>query len=422
METEGSNPGESQSRGVLRRLEVSVFIRLFVPAIILATLVLALVAWVYVQGEQSNLRTRERSVLDLSATALTDDFDTLLSDLRLLRNSLALKRYLSQTDMWALRDFKEEMLGFVVAKGSYDQVRFIDDDGNEIVRAQRRKNESEIVPDHFLQNKKERYYFTETMELDNNEVFISKLDLNVENGVVEKPIRPVLRFATPVFDNLEQKRGILIFNFRTARTLDATSDEMKASAGKPHLLNTDGEWMISPDPGDAWGSALGHDRSFAAANPDAWTQIEKEDRGEVSVAGATFIHKSIYPLEETRRILRKGGLVLGGNAEKRNLKRHRWILISEIPSGAFSAVATTTFRRALAFYGVVVVVLALGGWMIARVRAARTLTERKLDVTERKLAEAHQAAQHLAAIVQSTKRRHPEHHARGRPHLLEPGR
>ena len=49
-----------------------------------------------------------------------------------------------------------------------------------------------------LQNKKDRYYFQDTMTLEKGQIFISKLDLNMENGVLEQPIKPMLRLGTPV--------------------------------------------------------------------------------------------------------------------------------------------------------------------------------------------------------------------------------
>ena len=177
LEREPSEQEQSDSEQC--RLKRSIFMQIAAPVILLVTIIFILIACVYDQGEHSNVLTREKSVLDISATALTRDFNTIISDLKLLRHNLSLKRYLEEADIWALRDLKEEMLMFAKEKLIHEQIRYIDTDGNEIVRIQREQERAEIVSDSTLQNKSERYYFRETLPLDDGEIYISPLDLNV---------------------------------------------------------------------------------------------------------------------------------------------------------------------------------------------------------------------------------------------------
>jgi signal transduction histidine kinase len=93
------------------------------------------------------------------------------------------------------------------------QLRYIDEFGKEKIRIDRNfyGETPSIISEASLQDKSNRYYFKETMNLNQNMVFISKLNLNIENGKTEKPIKPVWRFAIPIiYEN--QKRGILIVN------------------------------------------------------------------------------------------------------------------------------------------------------------------------------------------------------------------
>ena len=96
---------------------------------------------------------------------------------------------------------------------NYDQIRFIDETGQEIIRVDFDGGRPESIPQKLLQNKAERYYFKDTMKLGRREVYVSPLDLNVENGQVEQPHRPMIRFGTPIFDHLGQKRGVIIINY-----------------------------------------------------------------------------------------------------------------------------------------------------------------------------------------------------------------
>jgi hypothetical protein len=51
-----------------------------------------------------------------------------------------------------------------------------------------------------LQDKRHRYYFAAILQLKSGELYISPLDLNVEQGRVELPFKPMLRFGVHVFD------------------------------------------------------------------------------------------------------------------------------------------------------------------------------------------------------------------------------
>ena len=93
------------------------------------------------------------------------------------------------------------------------QLRYIDENGQEVIRVDRNKitEKIKLVPKNKLQNKKNRDYFINTMRLNKGEIYVSKLDLNIENGEIEVPYKPVWRFAMKVFLN-NQEKGIVIVN------------------------------------------------------------------------------------------------------------------------------------------------------------------------------------------------------------------
>ncbi|XOB62707.1 sensor histidine kinase [Campylobacterota bacterium DY0563] len=105
------------------------------------------------------------------------------------------------------------------------QLRYIDKQGQEIVRVDRDKIDTSIklIEKDNLQNKKHRDYFIETMKKNKSEIFVSKLDLNIENKKIEIPYKPVWRFATPVFLDFN-KQGIIIVNIFAQSLLNEISD------------------------------------------------------------------------------------------------------------------------------------------------------------------------------------------------------
>ena len=80
---------------------------------------------------------------------------------------------------------KAKDLFLAIARSSHDimQLRYIDKDGNEIIRIDRDKMGAPVslIPKEKLQNKKNRYYFDNSLNMTSEEVWFSNLDLNMEN-------------------------------------------------------------------------------------------------------------------------------------------------------------------------------------------------------------------------------------------------
>jgi signal transduction histidine kinase len=93
----------------------------------------------------------------------------------------------------------------------YMQFRYINSNGDEVLRFDRKAYGQIAYKVAYLQNKKDRYYYTKTSKLKEGEVFISKIDLNIENGKVQEPHVYVLRVSTPIYIHGVYK-GILIVN------------------------------------------------------------------------------------------------------------------------------------------------------------------------------------------------------------------
>src|SRR5680860_201657 len=88
---------------------------------------------------------------------------------------------------------------FLDVHNNYFQSRLIDVSGKEIIRAERSGNSVLLLGSDELQYKGDRYYFKEALQLPKGDVFVSSLDLNEEDGKIEKPYRPTVRFFSPVF-------------------------------------------------------------------------------------------------------------------------------------------------------------------------------------------------------------------------------
>lgn len=101
---------------------------------------------------------------------------------------------------------------------SYDQFRFIDLEGKEFFRAERVGNDSLKIS--ALQNKNYHPYVKEGLQLKKNQIYLSHISLNRENGAIEKPHKPVIRAVAPIFDNEQNQLGLVVINFKMKKILD----------------------------------------------------------------------------------------------------------------------------------------------------------------------------------------------------------
>ncbi|MBU3028333.1 sensor histidine kinase [Zobellia galactanivorans] len=110
---------------------------------------------------------------------------------------------------------QQKLSRFLNIDNNYFQVRLIDRRGMETIRIE---NKSNPVTTN-TQYKGDRDYFKKALALPKGEVYISEIELNVENQEVEVPHRPTIRFFTPIYFQNELK-GIVGLNLNATHWLD----------------------------------------------------------------------------------------------------------------------------------------------------------------------------------------------------------
>ena len=145
------------------------------------------------------------------------------------------------------KKLQKEFYTYIEQNKSYFQIRFIGiaNDGKEIVRLDKQKNQISIIPNSKLQKKIKRYYFLDTLELSDGETFISKIDLNKEKDHITFPLVPTIRVATPIYHN-NKVYGIIIINAKVNKLFNLK--KYKDIEGKEtYLTNSDGYYLFHND-------------------------------------------------------------------------------------------------------------------------------------------------------------------------------
>ncbi|MDP6946893.1 MAG: cache domain-containing protein, partial [Myxococcota bacterium] len=202
-------------------------------------------------GEFNVVATRSKDIVALHAKIIDRELSAISSDVRYFSEQPELRRFLTNGE--GREALEAELVRLCRERDLYDQARVIDLRGFERIRVNYREGDPRAVPKELLQDKSSRYYFGDALGLARGEVFRSPFDLNIEHGVVEEPWRPVIRFATPVFDEADQRAGLLVLNFRGASLLSELQETSAHAPGVTLLIDGAGNYLRGMEPERAWG-------------------------------------------------------------------------------------------------------------------------------------------------------------------------
>lgn len=160
----------------------------------------------------------------------------------------------STTETWKAR-LAEIFLHFVENEPQYMQVRYIGKEGHELVRINSDGTQVKVIPPDKLQNKADTDYFQQTAKISKHEIYVSALNLNQEHGKIEHPLKPVIRYATPIFDKENNTfEGIIVINIFGKFILELLEEKKDA---RIYLLNSDGYYLKNSfEPSKEWGFGL----------------------------------------------------------------------------------------------------------------------------------------------------------------------
>jgi signal transduction histidine kinase len=143
---------------------------------------------------------------------------------------------------------------------SYFQIRVIDaNNGKEIIKLVKSGDEIHKITKNNLQNKFDTAYVQDTLELGDNDIYLSKINLNKEHKTIEFPIKPTIRIAKVIFTNKNNKTGIAVINANIKKLFDFKAlRELKDT--KTYIINDKGYYLFNYDnPDKEFGFEFGND-------------------------------------------------------------------------------------------------------------------------------------------------------------------
>ncbi|MGV0105427.1 histidine kinase [Nostoc sp. DSM 114160] len=372
------------------RVLIKNFLIVFLPLSALVGVVIATIYYQQVQTEQVLLKTNELRKVDLQTKVISGDFHSVVSDLMVISKQNELQRILE--GVGRQQALSQEFLLFSGYKKLYDQIRFLDRSGKEIVRVNFNKGEPGIVPEEKLQVQTKRYWFNDTFRLNQGQVFVSPLDLNIERGQVEQPLKPMIRFGTPVFDSRGQKRGIVVLNYFGAKLLDNFNQAFANAPSQGMLLNADGYWLKGAKPEDEWGFMFPDrkNRTFGKTFPQAWQRISQQESGQFQTSEGMFTFTTVYPLLEGQKSSTGAGQAFAPSQNQIDTKSYHWKIVSWVSPETLTTKSNRFLSQLLPLYAGLVGLIGIGSWLLARASVNRNIAQielRQSEVELRKLVE-----------------------------------
>ncbi|MBU3191455.1 EAL domain-containing protein [Clostridium bowmanii] len=283
------------------------FTAIFLPLLIILVSALFLVNNWQNQKNKQLLMQRENNIGKINKLNIQATINSITSDLKVIKDSAILYDYANNPTGKNLMELNKMFMRFSKTKAIYDQLRFIDIKGMELARVNYNNGNVYIVEEKQLENKNDMEYFKKTSNLKPEEIYISQFDLNTENGIIEEPIKPTIRFGVPIFKNNGEKIGILIFNYLGENLLDTVNENLidiinenakQNSDFNIELINPDGNFIKSIDQEKDWNFMYDNKKlfSFKSENSDMWDTINNNEFGYVENKDRIFYYNTVYPL------------------------------------------------------------------------------------------------------------------------------
>jgi len=356
--------------GLLRgfaSLSMPLFLKVMLPLTAVFLLGFALEYRAQVRAERDRLLAQETAGIERSVRRVEREIEIASGDLRLVADLVADAVAVESPERLAA--LERSVLAFARQRPAYFQICFIGATGQEILDIENASGKPRIMPRVELQDKSDRGYFRDSIGLEPGDVFVSRMDLNVERGVVEEPHRPVLRFAMPIDATAGRRRGVVVLSVHGEHFLRAFERKVDETGIQHMVVDSAGYWL-QHRPEVEWGFVLEHGRSFQQTFPDVWAQIPERPQSGIEAGEGLFYFDTVAPGSAA------SGRDAGGDESS------DWLFISLVPRRLLDDIAVRVATPLLVIAMPTYFLLLTIGWLVAADIQRRRLADEALRSLE----------------------------------------
>lgn len=256
--------------------------------VIIAVLVAHFFLYIFYRYEsnllEEGLVADAQSALQLASKDLNFNVVQVAEDLHVLLDAPVVQTYLEMPSNANQAKLTHLFQAYAKNKEGYSQLRFIDKFGMERVRVE---TGGLKVSDENLQDKSNRYYYREGMSISVGEVYVSPIDLNVENAMVEYPYVPTIRYVIGANTQEGERIGMIVLNYDASKLIAALTENTVSTLQQFEILNADGYWIYHKNSDKEWGFMRNgfEEVKLSSSNPWLWERIEASDASAINHAG-----------------------------------------------------------------------------------------------------------------------------------------
>ncbi len=218
--------------------------------------------------------------LDIMEQFISNEFNFVGKDLIYLSKNPAFTWYINEDQESSRVVIEKTLASFGKIRDHYHKIRLLDTLGNEVLKIDFAQGSAQI--NNNLQDKSHRYYFQESKNLREGEIYISALDLNEENGEIRQPSTSVLRFVSPFYSSEGKKMGSIVISYKANRILERIPLIEDKSSLVFTIVDSKGDWLVAP-PLQYYSNdteAQLKDRNFSISFPQEWKLMQEEPEGK----------------------------------------------------------------------------------------------------------------------------------------------
>lgn len=348
----------------------------FLPLIVVFGIIFSFFCYNDIQEQRELIRLKASHIVKSRLETFIHELDVITSDLMFLSEMNEVENLFENPEN--MKKVERESISFLKRRKVYDQVRILDNNGQEVVRVNFNDGKPEPVPKKKLQSKAQRYYFYESSKLGKNEVFVSPLDLNMERGRIEIPYKPVIRFMTPIFDSSGKKQGLFILNYLGQNLFRFLHESTDQNFGKILLVNSKSFFLQGLLPEDEWGFMRkeGSEKVFNEVFPGAWNKILKQDENEFYTDKGLLAFNTLYLLKSIIRSRTGISSAFGSIGSGKNIQDFFWKIVYFVPKAVLWQNAIRTIKIFVLLYSLFFLVFGAACFFLANAVERRKKSEK----------------------------------------------
>lgn len=286
------------------RFPTGQFWALFVPVALVAVVVAFAFRQLRTDSQFEQITAAEQSHLQQLSGFLAAEISFSAHQLNALTREALVQQAIDRSSPRAYRALQSVFLTLANRNPSLQQISWIDESGGERVRIMRSENVPLIVKPEQLQNVSANDYFKNAASLLNRELYISRVNFNVENGQSKHPLQATISVAAPVQDSKRQRRGIISIDIATPYLLEALKIAQETTPSTDYIVVNEDGYGLAPDSRTRQLKTNARQYAkFSIQHPDAWKHIASSHAGSAVLKDDIWVWEKIVPKSLIERLV-----------------------------------------------------------------------------------------------------------------------